>query len=223
MEGALFNFEIRISRFVVPSARWEMKQRGLEIQQLLSFKGMDITIAECRIETGYGYGWVLFTGLKIHWNIIECVSTRSRIVTCCINSCTNLARISISCWIHKIHPIPCLNGRASFVNICEKIDRVIKAPQCSAISRANFVSTYISYGRYYTSAISNPQHGRVSFIIHICTTTDYVICKAVKFYTVTNVFNYSTWNFHSAQCRLVTNRTEINCVVNIILQFIFET
>ena len=60
------------------------------------------------------------------------VITLSNIVRYCINNYRNRDRISISCWIHKIHPIPRPNGRygVSFVDFCQKIDRVITAPHC---------------------------------------------------------------------------------------------
>ena len=35
------------------------------------------------------------------------VITRSTIVRYCINDCRNSGRISIRCWIHRRHPIPC--------------------------------------------------------------------------------------------------------------------
>ena len=40
------------------------------------------------------------------------VITWFEIVRYCINSCRNWSWISIRCWIHKRHPIPCPNGRA---------------------------------------------------------------------------------------------------------------
>ena len=40
------------------------------------------------------------------------VITRSNIVRYCINNCKNCGRISIRCWMHKIHPIPGPNGWA---------------------------------------------------------------------------------------------------------------
>ena len=60
------------------------------------------------------------------------IITQSNIVRYCINDSRNWGRISIRCWIHKRHLIPCPNGRAMgvFVDICEKIDRVITALHC---------------------------------------------------------------------------------------------
>ena len=49
----------------------------------------------------------------IWYGIIQssAVKTRSNIERFCIKNCRNWDMISIRCWIHKIHPIPRLNGR----------------------------------------------------------------------------------------------------------------
>ena len=60
------------------------------------------------------------------------VIRRSIIVRYYINNYRNWGRISIRCWIHKRHPMPRPNG-VSFVNICEKIDRVITVPHCISL------------------------------------------------------------------------------------------
>ena len=75
--------------------------------------------------------WVIVGSLL--WVQLSAVITRSNIVRYYINNYRNWGRISIRCWIHKSRPIPRPNGRAmgvSFVNICEKIDRVITTPHC---------------------------------------------------------------------------------------------
>ena len=54
------------------------------------------------------------------------VITRSNSVKGCIKNCRNGGRISIRCWIHKIHPIPRPNERA--MEWFDKIDHVIAAP-----------------------------------------------------------------------------------------------
>ena len=68
----------------------------------------------------------------IQWSA---VITRSNIVRYMyyINDYRNWGRISIKCWTHKRHAIPRPHGRAmpvSFVNICEKIYRIITTPHC---------------------------------------------------------------------------------------------
>ena len=62
--------------------------------------------------------------------------TRSNFVRYFINKYRNWCRISIRCWIHKRHTIPRPNGLAmgSFLNFCEKIDRVITAPHCTLVN-----------------------------------------------------------------------------------------
>ena len=57
------------------------------------------------------------------------VITRSSIIRYYMNNYRNWGKISIRCWIHKIYPIPRPNGWA-FMNICQKIDRVITVPNC---------------------------------------------------------------------------------------------
>ena len=49
-----------------------------------------------------------------------------------INNNRNWGRISIRCWTHKRHPYLVLTGElwSSFMNIREKIYRVITAPHC---------------------------------------------------------------------------------------------
>ena len=44
----------------------------------------------------------------------------------------------IRCWIHKRHPIPHPNG-VSLVNICEKIDHVIRALYCTCTAGLSLV------------------------------------------------------------------------------------
>ena len=66
----------------------------------------------------------------IQWSV---VITQSKIVRYYINNYRNWGRLSIKCWIYKRHPIPRPNGRAMgwlFVNICEKIGRVIMTSHC---------------------------------------------------------------------------------------------
>ena len=61
-----------------------------------------------------------------------------------VNDYRNRGRISIRCWIHKRHPIPRPYGQAmgvSFVNICEKIHRVIKALHCTVVYRHRYIFT----------------------------------------------------------------------------------
>ena len=74
----------------------------------------------------------MFWEIRIRFTV-GCRYNAVNIVRYYINNYRNWGRISIRCWIHKRHPIPRPDGRAkgvSFVNICEKIDRVITAPHC---------------------------------------------------------------------------------------------
>ena len=82
----------------------------------------------------------VFNELGCHWFKMawfiqsSAVITRSSIVRYHINNFSNWVRTSIRCWIHKRQE---QEQRASygvsFVNICEKIDRVITAPHCICI------------------------------------------------------------------------------------------
>ena len=65
---------------------------------------------------------------KIQSSVIK---TRSNIVRYYINNYWNWGRIWIRCWIYIRHPIDRASYPVSFVNICEKIDRIIAAPHCS--------------------------------------------------------------------------------------------
>ena len=64
---------------------------------------------------------------------VDIVITRYNIVRYYMNNYKNWGRKSIRCWIHKktSHTSPYRASYVvSFVNICEKIDRVITAPHC---------------------------------------------------------------------------------------------
>ena len=58
---------------------------------------------------GFNHAHVHTMFLSIQWSA---VITRSNVVRYYMNNQKNWGRISIRCWIHKIHPIPRPNGRA---------------------------------------------------------------------------------------------------------------
>ena len=76
------------------------------------------------------------------------VITRFNIVRYYINNYRNWGRILIRCWIHKRHFIPRPNGLAMgclFVNICGKIDLIIRAPHCICICVNANMNSYIHH------------------------------------------------------------------------------
>ena len=117
----------------------------------------------------------LYNESNIH---LSAVITRSDTVRYCINNCGNWGRISIRCWINKIHPIPRPNGRAM---VCLLL---ILLRKLTALKRHRTVPWFCtqhccSWGRNWTKSLysqktphSSPM--RASYGLS-CETTDYFV------------------------------------------------
>ena len=93
----------------------------------------------------YWWGDILYRTSNNKWKMqSSVVITRSNMVTCCINNYRNWDRISIRWWNHKRRA----RYGVSFVNICEKIDRVITAPRCIFKQLTEY---HMSLERYYNA------------------------------------------------------------------------
>ena len=75
------------------------------------------------------------------------VITPPNITRYCIHHCRNWGRVSSRGWTHKRPTIPRLSSPASygisFVNIFDKIDRVITTPHCICICICIYVYVYV--------------------------------------------------------------------------------